>query len=92
MNSDERNQIIVRSTIELARNLGLRTVAEGIENDSTLGQVRELGCELGQGFFISRPMPALELVRWWDGHTRGEPMPDEALAETMSLDRHWRLA
>jgi diguanylate cyclase (GGDEF)-like protein len=92
MNSDERNQIIVRSTIELARNLGLRTVAEGIENDYTLGQVRELGCELGQGFFISRPMPALELVRWWDGHTRGEPLPDEALAETMSLDCHWRLA
>jgi diguanylate cyclase (GGDEF)-like protein len=93
MHSDERNQIIVRSTIELARNLGLRTVAEGIENVGTLDQVRELGCELAQGFFISRPMPALELVRWWDGHTRGERrLPAEDLARTTSLERDWRLA
>jgi diguanylate cyclase (GGDEF)-like protein len=66
MNTDARNGIIVRSTIELARNLGLRTVAEGIEDNETLDQLRVLGCELAQGYYISRPMPAAELVRWWD--------------------------
>jgi diguanylate cyclase (GGDEF)-like protein len=66
MNTDARNGIIVRSTIELARNLGLRTVAEGIEDNETLDQLRVLGCELAQGYYISRPMPVAELERWWD--------------------------
>jgi EAL domain-containing protein (putative c-di-GMP-specific phosphodiesterase class I) len=66
MNTDTRNRIIVRSTIELARNLGLRTVAEGIEDNETLDQLRLLGCELAQGYYISRPMPVAELERWWD--------------------------
>jgi len=75
MNSDERNSIIVRSTIELARNLGLRTVAEGIEDRPTLEQIRSLGCELAQGYHISRPLPALELVNWWDLNTNGDRVP-----------------
>jgi diguanylate cyclase (GGDEF)-like protein len=78
MNSDERNSIIVRSTIELARNLGLRTVAEGIEDRPTLEQIRGLGCELAQGYHISRPLPALELVNWWDLNTSGERTPMRA--------------
>jgi diguanylate cyclase (GGDEF)-like protein len=65
MNLDPRNRIVVRSTIELARNLGLRTVAEGIEDAGTLESLRELGCELGQGFHISHPLPVAELDRWW---------------------------
>jgi len=65
----------VRSTIELARNLGLRTVAEGIEDRPTLEQIRSLGCELAQGYHISRPLPALELVNWWDLNTNGDRMP-----------------
>jgi diguanylate cyclase (GGDEF)-like protein len=65
MNLDPRNHIVVRSTIELARNLGLRTVAEGIEDPHTLERLRELGCELGQGFHISHPLPLAELNRWW---------------------------
>jgi diguanylate cyclase (GGDEF)-like protein len=69
MTADERNRIVVRSTIELARNLGLRTVAEGIEDLETLDRVRDLGCELAQGFYMSRPIPMNELVRWWDMHT-----------------------
>jgi diguanylate cyclase (GGDEF)-like protein len=66
MNADPRNRIVVRSTIELAHNLGLRTVAEGVEDAETLDGLRELGCELGQGYHISRPQPVAELDRWWD--------------------------
>jgi len=65
MNADPRNRIVVRSTIELAHNLGLHTVAEGIENGGTLDGLRELGCELGQGYHISHPLPRQDLERWW---------------------------
>src|SRR5919201_532701 len=67
MNSDPRNRIVVHSTIELACNLGLRTVAEGIEDADTLESIRLLGCEVGQGYHISRPLPLTELNRWWAG-------------------------
>jgi EAL domain-containing protein (putative c-di-GMP-specific phosphodiesterase class I) len=58
----------VRSTIELAHNLGLRTVAEGIEDAFTFERLRALGCELAHGFHMSKPLPAAGLVNWWDVH------------------------
>ncbi len=69
MGSDARNAIVVRSTIELAHNLGLRTVAEGIEDAFTFERLRALGCELAQGFHMSKPLPAESFVSWWDIHT-----------------------
>jgi EAL domain-containing protein (putative c-di-GMP-specific phosphodiesterase class I) len=66
MNADPRNAIIVKSTIELARNLKLRTVAEGIEDAGTLDRVLELGCDLAQGFHLSCGLPAEEFTRWCD--------------------------
>jgi EAL domain-containing protein (putative c-di-GMP-specific phosphodiesterase class I) len=52
----------VRSTIELARNLELTVVAEGIESEAVMDHLATLGCEVGQGYFISRPLPAQELA------------------------------
>jgi diguanylate cyclase (GGDEF)-like protein/PAS domain S-box-containing protein len=49
---------IVEAVINLAHALGLRTVAEGIETTGQLDQLRALGCELGQGYYFSRPLPA----------------------------------
>ncbi|MGH2887393.1 MAG: putative bifunctional diguanylate cyclase/phosphodiesterase, partial [Solirubrobacteraceae bacterium] len=72
MSSDSRNAIVVRSTIELAHNLGLRTVAEGIEDAFTFERLRALGCELAQGFHMSKPLPANGLVRWWDVHAAAQ--------------------
>jgi diguanylate cyclase (GGDEF)-like protein len=74
MGSDARNAIVVRSTIELAHNLGLRTVAEGIEDAFTFERLRALGCELAQGFHLSEPLPAAGLISWWDRHT-SRPVP-----------------
>jgi diguanylate cyclase (GGDEF)-like protein len=61
---DEDDQIIVLSTIELARNMGLSIVAEGVEDEYSLNWLAKHGCELAQGYFISRPKPALELTKW----------------------------
>ena len=59
---DPRAEAIVRSTIDLARNLGLTVVAEGIETEAVMDHLAALGCEVGQGFVISRPLPADELT------------------------------
>lgn len=53
---DERAEAITRSMIDLARHLGLRVVAEGIETQAVLEQLTELGCDTGQGYLIARPL------------------------------------
>jgi diguanylate cyclase (GGDEF)-like protein len=55
---------IVRSIVEMARTLGIRTVAEGVENEYTRQLLAEAGCTLIQGWIAAHPMPGSELVRW----------------------------
>jgi diguanylate cyclase (GGDEF)-like protein len=62
MCTDASDATIVRSTIELGRNLGLEIVAEGIETQEVWDSLRALGCTLAQGYLIGKPMPADELV------------------------------
>ena len=72
MTEDENDAVIVRSTIDLARNLGLDVVAEGVEDAATLHGLGELRCDVAQGFHLSRPLPAEELDAWlvaWPGAT-----------------------
>ncbi len=59
--TDKRAEAIARSTIDLARNLELTVVAEGIETEPVMEYLATLGCDRGQGYFISRPLPAEEL-------------------------------
>lgn len=60
--AENRNDAtIVRTMIDLARNLGLRVVAEGVETEHTWQLLRSLDCDLAQGFFISKPLPADEI-------------------------------
>jgi diguanylate cyclase (GGDEF)-like protein len=61
---DGDDMVIVRSTIELAHNLGLSVVAEGIEDEHSLARLRAMGCDEAQGFFMSRPLPGEKLVEW----------------------------
>jgi diguanylate cyclase len=64
--ADDRIAAIVAGTVELAHHLGLRVVAEGVEDPVTLDLVRRLGCDETQGYLHSRPVPAGEFVRWLD--------------------------
>jgi len=61
---DENDTVIVRSTIDLAHNMGLKVVAEGVEDEPTYQLLGQLHCDLVQGFHISHPLPAQELVEW----------------------------
>lgn len=64
MMDDEQDEIIVNSTIQLAHNLGLTVVAEGVENDATYGHLKSLGCDCAQGFFVAHPMDKSATERW----------------------------
>jgi diguanylate cyclase (GGDEF)-like protein len=66
MNMDgcEDDAVIVRSTIDLGRNLGLSVVAEGVESEQVWSELRRLGCTSAQGYYLTRPVPADELQAW----------------------------
>ena len=60
-------EAIVRSVVELARNLHLETVAEGVEDVRVCDRLERLGCDAAQGFGLARPMPASDLLDWLAG-------------------------
>jgi diguanylate cyclase (GGDEF)-like protein/PAS domain S-box-containing protein len=64
MSDDAGDAVIVRSTVDLGRNLGLDVVAEGVETLEHWNRLRDLGCKTAQGYFLSRPVPADELAAW----------------------------
>jgi len=64
MADDARAAALVASTIGLAHSLGLRMVAEGVEDDVAYTELARLGCDQAQGFYMSRPVPAAELDHW----------------------------
>jgi diguanylate cyclase (GGDEF)-like protein/PAS domain S-box-containing protein len=64
MAAHDRDRAIVRSTIDLGHNLGLAAVAEGVEDQRTLDLLSGLGCDLAQGFFLSRPLPGTMVADW----------------------------
>lgn len=64
MDKDESDAIIVRSIIDLAHNMGLRVVAEGVETDSAIDLLSMLGCDVLQGYHISPPLPAEQFEQW----------------------------
>jgi diguanylate cyclase (GGDEF)-like protein len=70
---DKSDVTIVKSTIDLGHNLNLKVVAEGIENQEAWDLLASLGCDFGQGYFMSQPMPATEFSQWldkWDATAR----------------------
>lgn len=73
MIADESNAVIVHSIIDLAHNLGLKVVAEGVENQEILDRLISLGCDAAQGYLLSRPIPKEELTDWLkrQKHTQG---------------------
>ena len=77
MLSDEDDAAIVRSTIDLAHNLGLEVVAEGVENEETRAALALLRCDRAQGYFFTRPLLP-ERVPAWMAEAKRAPRPVEA--------------
>ncbi len=66
MHKDSNDAVIVRSTIDLGHNLGLKVVAEGVENQQAWDRLRALGCDAAQGYHMSKPLPAEQFLQWYD--------------------------
>lgn len=70
MTTDENDAIIVHATIVMAHNMGYRVVAEGVENAEILELLQILGCDVVQGFYFSKPMPAHAVPEWIIWHNK----------------------
>ena len=70
MLNEGNDLLIVKSTIELAHTLGLKVVAEGVESEAVLKTLQDLGCDVVQGYLISRPIPGENMAQWLSGHYR----------------------
>ena len=70
MATNEKDAFIVRSTVTLGRDLGLKIVAEGVEDELTAGLLERLGCDLIQGSCVSKPLSAQELMDWLAAQSR----------------------
>lgn len=68
--TDEEAAAIVRITIDLGHSLGLDVVAEGIEDQETYDWLKELGCDIGQGYFISRPIDVMQFSDWMNEYDK----------------------
>ena len=75
MATDSGDLAIVRAVISLAREFGLTVVAEGVESELTLDLLEEMGCEIGQGYLFSRPLPYERLEAWFSAQTEPESTP-----------------
>jgi EAL domain-containing protein (putative c-di-GMP-specific phosphodiesterase class I) len=88
METDPGSATIVHSTIDLAHNLGLKVVAEGVESESIWRVLKELGCDMGQGYHFSRPLPAEKLlpaVFKLNGQAGGTPASVSALEPLVTV-------
>ncbi len=82
MQANANDATIVRSTIDLAHNLGLAVVAEGVENAAVLELLRALACDEAQGYHISRPLPVDGFMAWLEQQAQGRTQ--EAQAQTQA--------
>jgi diguanylate cyclase (GGDEF)-like protein len=72
MSADTVDAAIVRSTVELSHTLGLRVVAEGVEDQMSLSHLRDWGCDLAQGYYFSRPLAGAVLLDWMAGYRQSQ--------------------
>lgn len=89
MTTDENDAVIVRSTIDLAHDLRLKAIAEGVENREAWDSLVALGCDVAQGYYMSRPLPAQELTRWLCESQWGEGKVNTPRGELCHQFKQW---
>ena len=65
VDQNEHDATIVRSTIDLGHNLNMKVVAEGVENQASWDLLNSMGCDVGQGYFMAKPMPVDDFEVWY---------------------------
>ena len=74
MDRNHDDALIVPSTVDLAHNLGLKVIAEGVETGAVWSRLQSLGCDTGQGYFFARPIPVEVLAEWMRTSAWGLPL------------------
>lgn len=87
MLTNDEDATIVRTIVELGHSLGKKVVAEGVENEAVLQALAELGCDIAQGYYISRPVPFEALAQWLASNSR-----QAQAAPSPPLTGEWPLA
>lgn len=87
MSKDKHDFVIVKSAIDLGHNLDMKVVAEGVENINTWEQLRELGCDIAQGYYMSKPLPADKVIEWVKGATFNSALTTHASQQLTSNHR-----
>jgi EAL domain-containing protein (putative c-di-GMP-specific phosphodiesterase class I) len=85
MRESESSAVIVRSIVQLAHNLGLTVVAEGVEDYDTMQTLGELGCDMAQGFYLSRPLSAEQVLPWLTEFPGGRDSAVESVRQPSSV-------
>jgi len=91
LESDPEFAPVVRSAVDMGHGLGLKVVAEGIETEAAAARVRDLGCDIAQGYLYAKPMPRDTFETWLEGRERVPVIafpvdfPIEDLADTVNL-------
>ncbi len=80
MDKDEKDNVIVRSTIDLAHNLGLKAVAEGVESEAVWDKLKAMGCDSAQGYFMSKPLTPEKFAEWIQSSPWGFTLPSDKKA------------
>jgi diguanylate cyclase len=69
MDTDVANALIVRSVVDLGHNLGLTTIAEGVETQASMDTLTGYGCDIVQGYHLARPLAAADFLTWYEAHS-----------------------
>jgi EAL domain-containing protein (putative c-di-GMP-specific phosphodiesterase class I) len=84
---DAEDAAIVRSTVDLAHSLGLKVVAEGVEDEITWQRLAELGCDVAQGWLLAKALPAHEATAWLNRRALSLARPHGAAALPAPIPR-----
>jgi diguanylate cyclase (GGDEF)-like protein len=88
LSESEANSRVIEAIVALGKAMKLEVVAEGVETDQQYAIVRRLGCDLVQGFFIARPMPADQLLTWVDGYEDTQSIKKKSTIVDIDAKRH----
>jgi EAL domain-containing protein (putative c-di-GMP-specific phosphodiesterase class I) len=92
MNEDNNDAAIVKSTVQLGHNLGLEVVAEGVETPAAWTRLAEMGCDVAQGYYLSRPLDGARFMSWLGAYEEmfSSGAPYGPLPDPVAVDRPGR--
>ncbi len=87
LSDSNANNRVIEAIVALGKAMKLEVVAEGVETDQQYAIVRRLGCDLVQGYFIAKPMPADQLLAWIDGHVDTQSFKKKSIVVDIDTQR-----